>query len=113
MVHKFTVNCDYSGQKVPVTLYVGNPSIGNHPLNFQNRWLGDNKGVSVPSNIMKSFEDLIKVADKNAVSFDELCKYVVDELNSRNSLAKDAARASEFSDAAAIKKKDDDNGGKK
>ncbi|OFW80162.1 MAG: hypothetical protein A2887_06940 [Alphaproteobacteria bacterium RIFCSPLOWO2_01_FULL_40_26] len=101
MVKKFTANCDFGGRKSPVTLYVGNPSTGSHPLNFQNKWLADNKGGSVPSEIMSSFSKLAEISEKNRVSFEDLCAYVIDELKSIETLAADAKQAN------ALSKKDE------
>ncbi len=106
MVKKFTANCDFSGKKIPVTLYVGDPALGSHPLNFQNKWLGASKGGNVPSDIMESFSKLADISVKNRVSFEELCAYVIDELNSVNSIAADAKQASALSSS---EKKDDKN----
>ena len=93
MVHKFVANCSLNGRGVPVTLYIGNPSAGNHPLNFQSRWLSEMKGVSVPGNIMESFSKLNEIAEKHRVSFDELCKYVIEELKNTDSVIDDSKGA--------------------
>lgn len=94
MVKKFTATCDFGGQKAPVTFYVGNPSAGSpHPLNFQSKWLSQTKGGVIPSQIMESFAKLAQIAEKNRVSFEELCAYVVDEINSDISLEKDVKQA--------------------
>ncbi len=97
MVQKFTTNCDFNGKKAPVTLYIGNPSPGSHPLAFQNKWLGKEKGGNVPGEIMESFLKLRDISEKSRVSFEELCKYVVEELQANNSLESDFNKASELS----------------
>ncbi len=97
MVQKFTTNCDFNGKKLPVTLYIGNPSPGSHPLAFQNRWLGKEKGGAVPNDIMESFTKLKAISDNGRVSFEELCKYVIEELQSSHNLEKDFNKASELS----------------
>lgn len=97
MVQKFTTKCDFNGKKLPVTLYVGNPAAGTHPLAFQNRWLGKEKGGSVPSNIMESFTKLKNISDNGRISFEELCKYVIDELQASNALEADFNKASQIS----------------
>jgi hypothetical protein len=93
MVKKFTANCEAGGRSIPVTLYIGNPTTGNHPLNFQNRWLSETKGVSVPLNIMKSFAKLADISEKHRVSFEELCGYVIEELKASKSIVEDADEA--------------------
>jgi len=104
MVKKFTTNCDFSGSKHPVTLYVGESFEGVHPLAFQSKWLGQEKGGTIPNDIMDSFSKLKDIADRNKVSFEELCSYVIDEINSRNTLESDAKRAGELS-APSVKGK--------
>lgn len=97
MTQKFTTNCNFSGRKVPVTLYIGNPSVGSHPLEFQNRWLNKNKGGEVPPEIMESFLKLKQVSDKDRIPFEELVKYVIDELQSSSTLESDFNKASQIS----------------
>lgn len=98
MVQKFTTNCDFAGKKIPVTLYIGNPAAGAHPLAFQNRWLGKEKGGAVPNDIMESFTKLKNISDSSKISFEELCKYVIEELEANNNLEADFNKASGFSD---------------
>lgn len=105
MVRKFTTNCNVGGGKVPVTLYIGNPASGNHPLNFQNRWLSEMKGIAVPQNIMKSFAKLSEIAEKHKVSFEDLCDYVIEELKASNAIVEDANDAHSLS--KKNKKKDE------
>lgn len=100
MVKKFTTNCDFGGKKAPVTLYIGNPSPGSHPLQFQGRWLSDNKGGSIPLDIMQSFGKLVEISEKNRVSFDELCAYVIEEIQQSKSVANDVKQATALGDAA-------------
>lgn len=102
MVKKFTANCSFGGRTAPVTLYVGNPSNGVHPLNFQSKWLSDIKGGTIPSNIMDSFAKLAEISQKNKVSFEELCSYVIEELKANSTLEKDQKKASEFTDSALV-----------
>jgi hypothetical protein len=104
MIKKFVANCEAPSGQVPVTLYIGNPATGNHPLNFQNRWLSDNKGVSVPLNIMRSFAKLVEISEKHRVPFEELCGYVIEELKATNSIVDDAK------ESLAGKKDDKKNG---
>ena len=97
MVKKFTANCTFGGQVSPVTLYVGNPSKGNHPLAFQSKWLSSERGGTIPPNIMESFAKLSDIADKNKVPFEDLCAYVIDEIQANKSLEGDANKAQELS----------------
>lgn len=97
MIKKFIANCNFSGKKHPVTLYVGDSFEGVHPLAFQSKWLGEQKGGEIPNDIMDSFSRLKDIADRNKVSFEELCSYVIDEINSQNSLVGDLQKAQELS----------------
>ena len=97
MVKKFTTNCDFNGQKAPVTLYVGDPAVGSHPFGFQSKWLSKDKGGSIPENIMESFAKLATISEKNRVSIEKLCAYVIDELKSNDTLKDDIAKAKELS----------------
>ena len=96
MVKKFTTNCDFGGQKTPVTLYIGDPMPGTHPFNFQGKWLGT-RGGTIPADIMKSFADLAEIAEKHRVSFEELCLSVISELKSSGTLTDDVKQASALS----------------
>ena len=101
MVKKFTTDCDFGGQKSPVTFYLGEPSPDSpHPIAFQNKWLSTSRGGIIPPQIMDSFSKLREISEKNRLSFEDLCDYVVKELNSNKTLVQDAKQAS------AIAKKD-------
>jgi len=104
MVKKFTANCSFGGQVSPVTLYVGNPTKGNHPLAFQSKWLSNERGGTIPNNIMESFSKLSDIAEKNKVPFEDLCAYVIDEIQSNNSLESDAKRDTELAGSDEAKK---------
>lgn len=97
MVKKFNANCDFGGQTSSVTLYVGDPAAGSHPLNFQSKWLSKERGGNIPESIMNPFFKLAQIAEENRISFEELSAYVIDEINSNNNLANDAKKATELS----------------
>lgn len=101
MVKKFTTNCDFGGQSAPVHLYIGEPAQGSHPLAFQSKWLASTKGGNLPADMMDSFSKLAEISEKNRVSFEELCSYVIDELKSNATLLDDANQAKALSAAAA------------
>ncbi len=94
MVKKFTANCNFGSQVTPVTLYIGDPADGSHPLGFQSKWLGKEKGGSIPESIMDSFAKIADISKKSRVSFEELCSYLIEETNSTKSLQKDVEKAS-------------------
>lgn len=74
---KFTIPCDFGGQKAPFDVYIGNPKPGNHPLQNQASWLSKERGGSIPQEVMESFQKLLDLADKNNVSFEDLCVYAL------------------------------------
>jgi len=81
MVKKFSIPCDFSGQKIPVALYIGAPHPDYHPLHFQGSWLSSVKGGTIPADVMESIEKLRGLAIKNNVSFEELCFYAINIAN--------------------------------
>lgn len=108
MVKKFTANCDFGGQVAPVDFYVGNPAIGSHPLAFQSKWLSSTKRGLIPNEIIDSFSKLVDISEKNRIPFEDICEYVVDELQSTNSIAKDARKATELSSDEKNDEKNDE-----
>lgn len=98
MVKKFITKCDFGATKQPVTLFIGDSFTGVHPLAFQSKWLAEQKGGSIPNDIMDSFSELKDISDESKVSFEELCSYVVDEADDDKSLADDVKRVIEFSE---------------
>ena len=62
MVKKFTINCDFGGQMIPVSFSVGNPSVDANPIEFQSRWLSKEKGGVVPQNIVDAFMKLKEIS---------------------------------------------------
>lgn len=97
-IKQFTTNClNMSGGASPVTLYLGHPMQGSHPLAFQNKSLST-RGYSIPEHVMESFKKLADIAEKNNVPFVELCDYVIKEVELGKSLQDDSKRASEISE---------------
>lgn len=81
---KFTVPCDFGGQKAPFDVYIGNPKPGNHPLQNQASWLSKERGGTIPQEVMESFQKLLDLADKNNVSFEDLCVYALNVAGQQN-----------------------------
>ncbi|MFN7038470.1 MAG: DUF2610 domain-containing protein [Alphaproteobacteria bacterium] len=75
---KFSVPCNFNGVKAPFTIYIGAPEDKHHPLHFQADWLSKERGGSIPQEIMDSIAKLKELADKNNVSFEELCVYALE-----------------------------------
>lgn len=74
---KFTVPCYFGATKSPFTIYIGEPEDKHHPLHFQADWLSKERGGTIPSEVMDSIAKLKELADKNNVSFEELCVYAL------------------------------------
>ena len=74
---KFTVPCDFNGVKSPFTIYVGAPRDDHHPIQFQSDWLSKERGGTVPQEVMDSLSQLKDIANKNGVSFEDLCVYAL------------------------------------
>jgi len=74
---KFTVPCDFGGQKAPFTIYIGDPEPKHHPLYFQSNWLSKERGGTIPGEVMDSIAKLKDIADQNNVSFEDLCVYAL------------------------------------
>ena len=70
---RFTVPCDLDGIKFPFYLYVTNVPWPKHPLEGQARWLREERGGTVPQDVLDSFRGLQKIAHENNVSFVDLC----------------------------------------
>lgn len=81
---KFTVPCDFGGQKSPFTVYIGEPEPKHHPLHFQSDWLSKNRGGNIPGDVMESIGKLKDLAEKNNVSFEELCFYALNAATQQN-----------------------------
>lgn len=74
---KFSVNCDFSGQIAPFSVYIGVPEGSHHPLHFQADWLGKNRGGSIVPEVMESIGRLKELADKNGIPLEDLCVYAL------------------------------------
>jgi hypothetical protein len=90
MIKKFSYLCDFGGKKHPVTFYIGDASKGNHPIEFQSRWLQQEKGGAVPKNLMDSLAKLKEISDEQKVPFADLCEYVIKEIEISQSMAIEA-----------------------
>ena len=75
---KFSINCDFGGQKAPFTVYIGAPKDKNHPLQFQADWLAKERGGNIPQEVMNSLSKLMELAAKNNVPFEDLCAYALE-----------------------------------
>ena len=78
--HHYCHNLKNYGQKIPVTFYIGDAAKGNHPIGFQSNWLSKEKGGMVPKELMDSLMRLKEIADTQKVSFEDLCSYVISEI---------------------------------
>ena len=97
MVKKFSVDCNFSGTKHKVDLYVGNPAEGNHPLSFQSKWLAENRHGHIPEDLMNTFSQINDISTQNKVPFEDLLEYISNEEQRKDRCVEDYNAASEFS----------------
>ena len=74
---KFTIQCNFGGAKAPFTIYIGSPKDENHPIQFQSKWLADERGGNIPEEVMSGLTKIKEIAKKNGVDFEELCAYAL------------------------------------
>lgn len=83
---RFTVPCDFGEQKQQFHVYIGQPDVGSHPLEFQSLWLNNQRGGLIPTDVMESFEKLFRISLENDVSFEDLCVYALGEAQNKDSI---------------------------
>lgn len=92
---KFTVPCDFGGQKSPFTIYIGDPEPKHHPLHFQANWLSKERGGAIPGEVMDSIQKLKDISDQNNVPFEDLCVYALGAAQQENTDSSDGEEADE------------------
>ncbi|RZI47741.1 DUF2610 domain-containing protein [Rickettsiales endosymbiont of Peranema trichophorum] len=90
---KLTIPCDFHGVNAPFTVYIGNPEPAHHPLQFQSQWLSKERGGAIPQEFMESLQKIKEIADRNNVSFEELCTYALTASTTASTTASEAANA--------------------
>lgn len=93
---KFTVPCDFGGQKAPFTIYIGDPEPRHHPLSFQANWLSKERGGTIPAEVMDSIAKLKEIADQNNVSFEDLCVYALGAAQQENEESSDEGSSENY-----------------
>ena len=91
MVKKFSIPCDFGGQRAPFTVYLGEPEPNHHPLHFQANWLSKERRGTIPAEVMDSIAKLKDLAVQNNVSFEELCVYALGAAQQEENEATDGA----------------------
>lgn len=74
---RFTVPCDFGEAKAPLHIYIGHPLKDSHPLRYQAAWVSEERGGTIPQDVMDSFARLHAIAEENRVSFEDLCVYAL------------------------------------
>ena len=74
---KFNIKANFGGQEADFAIYVGTPQDGHHPLQFQAKWLSDERGGTIPDAVMDAVKQLYDLSKKNNVSFEDLCVYAL------------------------------------
>jgi hypothetical protein len=88
---KIPIKCTtQSGAKVDQDIYIEKPKAGNNPVQFQYNFLSKERGVIIPKDVMESFSKLLEIAEKNGLSFEDLCVYAIESArNQKTSDKKD------------------------
>lgn len=76
-ITQFSIPCNFGGQVVNVTIYVGSPKEDQNPIYFQTKFLQDMKGGAVPGDIIESLNKLHELAKKYGVPVAELCYHAL------------------------------------
>ena len=90
---RFTVPCDFGGEKHDFHIYVGKPSALSHPIYYQTLWLKEDRGGEVPKDVVDSFNTIYEIASENDVNYEDLCVYslgAAQDEEDRKSLVKKA-----------------------
>jgi len=104
MVKKINVKCQAGSSKVPVDVYVGEPSPNSSsPIYFQSLWLAKERGVNIPKEFSDSLSKMQALSEKNRVALSELCQYIFDELNSVSRLNTEITESNKKIDLAKKK----------
>ncbi|WP_041405266.1 DUF2610 domain-containing protein [Rickettsia canadensis] len=74
---QFEFDCDFGGQRSKFKFYIGTPQEGHHPLQFQAKWLSEERGGTIPDEVMKAISQLNDLAKKNGVPLSDLCVYAL------------------------------------
>lgn len=77
MTKELKVQCDFDGRIEDVSVFIGEPKEGEHPINFQSKIISDERGGIISKTIMKTMSELKELADKHHVSFEDLCYYTL------------------------------------
>jgi eukaryotic-like serine/threonine-protein kinase len=104
---RFTVPCDFNGITYPMHIYVTNVPWPENPLGSQPRWLLEEKGGTIPQNVIDSFLHLHKIAHENNVSFVDLCVYALGVLPADEGTATEGEKKRDLSTVAAAPAKAD------
>ncbi len=74
---KFSAICTFGTTKQPFDFYLGWPKRGEHPMNQQSKWLGDNRGGNVASELMTAIADIYSLAAENNADPTKLALYAL------------------------------------
>jgi len=76
---RFTVPCDFGGEKHDFHIYIGKPNTLSHPIYYQTLWLKEDRGGEVPKDVVDSFNTIYEIAAENDVNYEDLCVYSLGE----------------------------------
>ncbi len=90
---RFTIPCDFAGNKFPFDIYVVSGPRGFAELQDQFRYIEEIRRGKVPGEVRDSFLRLNEIAKKENVDYVELCKYALgkpEEVNKLTAQEKDS-----------------------
>ncbi len=76
---KFTINCKFGNEIIPVDFFAGNSSSKSHPIGFQMKLIASRNGGKISANAVKYLQEFKDIAEKNRIDFEELCEYIAQE----------------------------------
>lgn len=73
MTKKFSAPCNFNGVSSPFTFWISDDyKPGNHPLDFQTKWLSSARGGILDPKISEGIMQIAQISEKNKISFEYL-----------------------------------------
>jgi hypothetical protein len=71
-VKKFSIPCDFGGQRAVFDFYLEEPCPDLHPLKYQQLWLWEHRGGKVVPEIQEGLEKVLRLTLENAGALEAL-----------------------------------------
>ncbi len=69
-----------------ISLRIGYPKKGNHPLKYQYWWYATKEHISIERKIHESFSKLYRIAERDNISYEQLVKYAISSAENETKL---------------------------